>query len=90
MGYVLELKNMGDQYGTWDEVFNGSDLYPDLTNFMTQDVTAGQSYKFRVKAKYQNGFTSYSDESQLVWACTAPSFIEPPIKTAVSRSSISL
>jgi hypothetical protein len=70
-------------------VFDGSDLYPDLRNYMTNSVISGGSYKFRVKAKYQNGYTSYSDESLEVWACAPPSELGSPVKTAVTRTSIS-
>jgi hypothetical protein len=48
------MKDTRNQYGTFEVVFDGSDLYPDLRNFMISDnrVVPGNSYIFRVKAKY--------------------------------------
>lgn len=73
-GYLLELKDTRDLYGTYEVVFDGSELYPDLRSFYLSDerVVPGNSYIFRVKAKYQNGFSPYSEESLPVWACLPP------------------
>lgn len=70
-------------------VFDGSDLYPELRNFMMTDVQQGNSYMFRVKAAYKNGFTDYSQESLPVWACSPPSGLLPVRQVAVTRSQMS-
>mgnify|MGYP002634608990 CR=1 FL=1 len=62
---------MKDQ-GTYEVVFDGSNGYPDLLQYLHTEVVAGNNYLFRVKAKYINGFSDYSDESLAVWACSAP------------------
>ena len=59
-GYVLEMKDTSDLYGTFEQVFDGGDLYPFLRNHLQSGVVAGNNYLFRAKAKYQNGYTSYS------------------------------
>lgn len=53
-GYVLEMKDTRDMYGTYVQVFDGSDLYPDWRNTILTDerVVPGNNYIFRVKAKY--------------------------------------
>jgi hypothetical protein len=60
LGYVLEMKHTASTQGVYEVVFDGSDLYPDLRNFLLTNVVAGDNYIFRVKAKYLNGFTGYS------------------------------
>jgi hypothetical protein len=45
---------------------------------------------FRVKAKYLNKYTDYSDESELVWACSAPSGMVKPTIQAVSRNEFTV
>ena len=78
-GYVLEMKDTRDLYGTYEVVFDGSDLYPDIRNHLISDerIVAGNNYIFRVKAKYQNGYSSYSSESLPVWACLPPRNLDP-------------
>jgi hypothetical protein len=66
------MKDTRDFYGIYEVVFDGSDMYPDLRSFSKSNVVAGNSFIFRVKAKYQNGYSSYSDESLPVWACLPP------------------
>lgn len=89
-GYVLEMKNTRNTQGIFEVVFDGSDLYPDLRNFLLTNVRAGDNYIFRVKAKYQNGFTSYSQESQPIWACKPIGQLNPPRLVSVSQSQITL
>jgi hypothetical protein len=50
----------------------------------------GQSYEFRVAAKYQNGFTDYSPISLPVWACFAPMGLTPVRLLSVSRTQMTL
>lgn len=81
------MKDTSDYYGTFEIVFDGSDLYPELKNAQIKDlIVSGNNYIFRVKAKYQNGFTPYSDESLPVWACLPPSGLEPIRKVSVTRT----
>ena len=53
-GYVLEMKDMSDFFGVYEEVFDGSDLYPYLRNHLVSGnrIKKANSYVFRVKAKY--------------------------------------
>ena len=47
------MKDTSDMYGSFEVVFDGSDLYPELKNMqITQGIVAGNNYIFRVKAKY--------------------------------------
>jgi hypothetical protein len=59
-GYVLEMKDTENHAGEFEVVFDGSDKYPDTRLFLTNNVTSGHNYIFRVRAKFQNGFTDYS------------------------------
>jgi hypothetical protein len=51
-------------------------------------VIPGNYYTFRVKAKYQNGYTAYSEESSPIWACRAPSSLAPIQLIAVTRAQM--
>lgn len=84
-GYVLEMKDLRADQGNYEVVFDGSDGYPNVINFFTSAV-AGNKYLFRVKAKYLNGFSAYSDDSLPVWACSPPSNMQSPSVLQVSRS----
>lgn len=65
--------------------------YPDVHSFLlSTNIVAGNSYQFKVKAKYLNGFTASSADSLPVWACSAPSPMEAPVVTAVSRNSFTV
>jgi hypothetical protein len=90
-GYALEIKDTRDMYGTYEVVFDGSELYPDWRNFQLSDerVVNGNNYIFRVRAKYQNGFTAYSTESLPVWACLPPRNLDQILLTAVDQTSMS-
>jgi hypothetical protein len=90
-GYVLEMKDLSDYYGTFEVVFDGSELYPELKEFqVTQGIVPGRSYVFRVKGKYQNGYTPYSEESLPVYACSPPSGLQPVRLVSSTDSQISL
>lgn len=89
-GYVLEMKNTINTQGLYEVVFDGSDHYPDLRNFLLNNVVAGNNYIFRVKAKYQNGFTDYSSESLPIWACSPVGQLNPVTLVSVSQTSMTL
>ncbi len=65
-------------------------MYPDLTNYLISDerIVPGNSYIFRVKARYQNGYTSYSEESLPVWACLPPSELDSVRLVSVNAQEI--
>ena len=50
----------------------------------------GLGYRFRVSGIYQNGYTAPSAESDLIYACTPPSYLNPPSLVAVSSTEITL
>jgi hypothetical protein len=77
-GYLLEMMDTSNSFGTFQTVYDGTTSYPDITNYWTSFVVSGRSYIFRVKGKYQNGFTSYSLNSSPVWACSPPSDLPRP------------
>ena len=83
------MKDTSDFYGTFEKVFDGGDLYPFLRNHLQGGVVSGNNYVFRVKAKYQNGYTDYSAESLPVWACSTPSGLAPIRQTSVSKTHMS-
>jgi hypothetical protein len=84
------MKDTRDLYGTYEVVFDGSELYPDLTSFSLYDerVVSGNSYIFRVKAKYQNGFSLYSTESLPVFACLPPRNLDQVKLQSVSKTQM--
>jgi hypothetical protein len=85
--------NMITTYGEYLVVYDGSQGFPDVKMFLITDrkiIKAGESYLFRVKALYQNGFTAYSDPSSPVFACSAPGLLLPPRLVAVSSSQMTL
>jgi len=86
------MKDTRSQYGTFEVILNGSDGYPDVRSIQISDdrVVAGNNYLFRVKAKYLNGFTNYSEDSLPVWACSPPSNLESPKLVSVTRSQITM
>ena len=89
-GYLLEMKDTSDFFGTFETVFDGSDLYPDWRSTIVNNTVPGNSYIFRVKAKYQNGFTSYSDESLPVWSCLPPRNLDKIQLVSVSSTQLTL
>jgi len=90
-GYLLEMKDRRNLLGTFEVVFDGSDVYPDILNFYLNDerVVPGNSYIFRVKAKYLNGYTAYSEESLPIWACLPPRNLDPIRLIAVNSNEMS-
>ena len=57
------MMNTATTYGDYQIVYDGSGGFPDIKSFIVTNTTLiqpGQSYLFRVKAAYQNGFTAYS------------------------------
>jgi hypothetical protein len=90
-GYVLEMMNTKDSHGFYSVIYDGSYLFPHITDYMvTSGITAGQDYLFRVKAKYQNGYTPYSQPSAHVYACSPPNQMQAPTQVAVSSTQITL
>jgi dTDP-4-dehydrorhamnose 3,5-epimerase-like enzyme len=84
------MKDTRPNYGTFEVVYDGSSDYPDVITYLHTEAVAGNNYLFRVKAKYLNGFTSYSDESLPVYACSAPSILQHPTVSQVSRTEVTL
>jgi hypothetical protein len=89
-GYLLEMMDTSNSQGTFQTVYDGTTSYPDITNYWTSYIVSGRSYIFRVKGKYQNGFTSYSQNSLPVWACSPPSDLPRPHLVSVSSMQITL
>lgn len=89
-GYDLQVKSNNSRDGIWKSAWSGSGFPDILTYQLTQDVLAGVSYRFRVRAEYQNGWTAFSAESELVFACDAPTSLEKPTITGLTRNSFSL
>ena len=54
------------------------------------DLPNGSSYVFRVRAEYQNGFTEYSANSELVWACLPPRNLDALRLVSVSKTHMTL
>lgn len=47
------MMNTADTHGYYSVVYDGSESFPDTTTHLVYDgIVAGQSYLFRVKAKY--------------------------------------
>ena len=80
------MMDTANLYGEFLTVFDGSDDYPDTRIFLTTNVTSGHNYIFRVKAKYQNGFTAYSALSLPVYACIAPQWLLSPTLISVTST----
>ena len=59
-GYLLEMMDTDNLDGVFNVVFDGTVSYPDITNFLTTNITSGRNYIFRVSGHYQNGMTSFS------------------------------
>jgi hypothetical protein len=51
-GYLLEMMDTSNSFGTFETVYDGTISYPDITNYWTSFVISGRSYVFRVKGKY--------------------------------------
>jgi hypothetical protein len=89
-GYELQVKSKDSRDGIWKSAWSGSG-YPDILTYQqTQDVLAGAAYLFRVRAEYQNGWASFSAESELVFACDPPTSLEKPTIKELTRNSFSL
>lgn len=84
------MMDTSNSQGTFQIVYDGTTSYPDITNYWTSYVVSGRSYIFRVKGKYQNGFTSYSVNSLPIWACSPPSDLPRPHLVSVSSMQITL
>jgi hypothetical protein len=54
--------------GEWTSAYDGSDGYPGITDQLFTGLTAGQAYKFKVAASYQNGLTAESAEAT-IYSC---------------------
>jgi hypothetical protein len=85
------MKETSDLMGSYVTVFDGSDNYPDITTYLkNQGVSAGTSYLFRVKARYINGFTEYSEPSLQMYACAAPSMMQAPSILSLSKTQFTI
>jgi hypothetical protein len=87
------MMNTASTFGEYKVVFDGSEGFPDITRFLISDksiIIAGQDYLFRVKAAYQNGFTSFSQPSQPILACSSPNYLLPPKLVSVSSTQITM
>ena len=85
--------NTDTTFGNYVTVFDSPMNCFSTCQFLVTDselVVPGQGYRFRVSAIYQNGYAETSDDSDLVYACTPPSYQNPPSLVAVSSSEITL
>jgi hypothetical protein len=80
------MKDRRQEHGTFVVVYNASDV----TNYKISDerIVSGNSYIFRVKAKYLNGFTAYSPESLPVYACLPPMYLDPIRLVSVNQTQM--
>ena len=82
------MKENSASKGSFEVVFDGTNNFPNTRSFIVQNVVPGNSYTFRVKAAYQNGFTEWSADSDLVWACSAPGKLQAPLVNSISQSEV--
>ena len=92
-GYKVEMMNSATTNGRFITVFDDKMNCLNDCSFLIRDVNLirpGESYRFKITGRYQNGYTETSSESEDIFTCGPPSLLSPPTLVSVSVSDITL
>jgi hypothetical protein len=89
LGYLLSFRDNQDGAGAYRIAFNGTN-YPNVRKFtVAAGMEGGMSYSFKVQALNFNGAGPASSPADFL-ICIAPSTLDPPAMTEVTKTTMTL